>query len=449
MTPPRSSCLRAACAAAFALALAGCPSAQSPGSAQRAPLAQKWLDRAKAAYGGADMDEARDAAESARKLAPDDAEVRTWEGRVALARLDWPAVQAALAGIDTTDARGLRGRARWYAGEIDAAADELEAMLRDPDVRDPWAKAVAGLARRGAGRTPFRMSGAMLAATDMPHVLGTELVVPLEIDGEQALALIATGTAEVVLDSATRKEPAWVSLRFGGKLEVGDVPALVQDLSAISRQSNAPIKALIGVNLLRHLHATFDFTGTQLVVRNFAPPPPPSATKVPLWYFRGGGMVVRAGLGADRETGLGALLVDTTQPFALALDDAGMKKASVDLTKLEPVAQDPKLKQGTVPSLRLGAFEIPSVPAVTGVTSIAELEHSVEADLDGVLGSGLLAAFRVTLTDEGRAMWLEDLPSTPPPSPKPAASSEPSPASPALPPSKLHPKPKKKPAPHR
>ena len=59
--------------------------------------------------------------------------------------------------------------------------------------------------------------------------------------------------------------------------------------------------------------------------------------------------------------------------------------------------------------LRLGAFDIPQVPAVYG-TPIAEVEKGIEVDLDGVVGSGLLAAFRVTLTDGGRAMWLEDIP---------------------------------------
>jgi len=31
-------------------------------------------------------------------------------------------------------------------------------------------------------------------------------------------------------------------------------------------------------------------------------------------------------------------------------------------------------------------------------------------DLDGFVGAGLLAAFRVTLVDGGRTMWIEDMP---------------------------------------
>ena len=128
------------------------------GSRRRRPLAlaQKWLDRTKASYATVDLDDASDAAKSAMQAAPNDVEVRTWAGRVALARLDYAETVRLLKGVNTTDARGLRGRAKWYAGEIDQAADELESMLQDPEVHDGWAKAIAGLARRGAGRKPFQ-----------------------------------------------------------------------------------------------------------------------------------------------------------------------------------------------------------------------------------------------------------------------------------------------------
>ncbi len=47
-----------------------------------------------------------------------------------------------------------------------------------------------------------------------------------------------------------------------------DVPALAKDLSGISKQVNAPIKILLGVNLLRHLRPTIDSRkGSQFIVR--------------------------------------------------------------------------------------------------------------------------------------------------------------------------------------
>jgi hypothetical protein len=407
------SILRAASALALAAALSACPEPRTPAGPTRPPLAQKWFDRAKGDYVSANIDDAADEIRSAMQAAPDDAELKIWGGRIALARLEFAEAVRILTGVGTSEARGIRGRAHWYAGEIDAAADELEAMLQDPDVRDPWAKDIAALARRGAGRKPFQMSGGIVAPTEMPRVFRTSLVVPIEIDGEQGLALIATGTPEVMLDSTTRKEASWVSLRFGGRIEVKDVPARVQDLSAISRQMNAPIKALLGINLLRHLNATIDFTGSQFVVRNYVPPPPPNATRVPLYYFKGGGMVLRSALKAEKDPAPASLLVDSVFDYPIALDEAGWKKAGIDVAQLQATPQDPKLKQGLVPIVRLGAFDIPGVPGVFGpppTDRLADIEKGLDVDLDGMLGSAMLAEFSVTLTEDGRGMWLEFTP---------------------------------------
>jgi hypothetical protein len=73
----------------------------------------------------------------------------------------------------------------------------------------------------------------------------------------------------------------------------------------------------------------------------------------------------------------------------------------------------------------LGAFDVPRVPGVYGAP-LEEFEKGLDVDLDGLVGAGLLAAFRVTLADGGRALWLEDtvLPESPgagPPPGKPAA----------------------------
>ncbi|HKQ68092.1 MAG TPA: hypothetical protein VJT73_02070, partial [Polyangiaceae bacterium] len=339
------------------LSVLGCSPAKGPGGIDRSPVAQKWFDRSKASYATVDLEDATDAVRSAMQASPNDIEVRTWGGRIALARLDYAEVVRLLKGVNTSEARGLRGRARWYSGEIDQAADELEAMLADPEVRDGWAKAIAGLARRGAGRKPFQLNGGMLAVAEMPRIPNsTSLLVPVEIDGEQALAMVATGTPEVTLDSSARKEPSWVSLRFGGRVEVKDVPAMVQDLSPVSRQMNAPIKALLGVNLLRHLNVTFDYVGGQFIVRSFTPPVPPSATRVPLAYIKGGGMIMKSAFSTDKAAPPVSLLLDTSVPFPLALDQEGWKKAGIDVGHMKPVDQDAKLKQGVVPLIRLGGL---------------------------------------------------------------------------------------------
>jgi hypothetical protein len=374
------------------------------------PISKRWFDRGDASFRQGDLEDAETASENALRVTPDREEVRLLAGRIALAKLEYARAIQVLKGVDTNEARSLRGRAYWYSGDIDRAADELEKLVADPEVRDPWAVEIAKLARRGGGRKPFEMSGGELGITDMPRTGSTAMIVPLEINGEPALGLIATGTAEAVVDSGSGAQPSWVSLRFGERVEVRDVPALAKDLSGISRQVNAPIKILLGVNLLRHLHPTFDLIGGQFVVRRYEPPPPPVATTVKLSYVRGGAMMLRGAFGADASAVPVSLLIDTSIVYPVALDAGGWKKAGVAASSLRSVPNGGALKQGTVPLLKLGAFELPNVPGLSGDDPVKEREDGLGIELDGLIGSGLLANFRVTLADEGRTMWLEDMP---------------------------------------
>src|SRR5580658_2025550 len=258
-TPPRRSpsVLVLALVASVVCGACGAFDANHP---NRTPLADKWFTRAKVSYKSGDLNDASISVKSALQAAPSDPEIRLLAARVSLARLDYPETLRLTDGMQTTEAHSLRGRARWFSGDIDQAADELEAMLSDPAVRDPWAADVAKLARRGQGRHPFAMEGGYVTAIDMPKA-GPALIVPCELEGENILALVATASSEVVVDAATRREPAWVNLRFGEHIEVKYVPALPQDLSGVSHELGAPIKALLGANLLRHAHATFDRRG--------------------------------------------------------------------------------------------------------------------------------------------------------------------------------------------
>ncbi len=392
-------------ACALSLSLAGCPTVDSV--PVRDPNTTKWIQRATTKLEEADLDDARDSITKALSAAPQDEDVRLLAGKIHLALLDYAEALKHLKGIKTSEAAGLRGRALWYKGDLEAAADELDALLNDPDVIDDWAKSIAKLARRGAGRTPFTITGGLLAAIDMPHVSPNApyFVVSVEIDGEPALALVATGSAEVVLDSASRTEPSWVSLRFGGRLEVQDVPALTQDLSGLSKQVGAPVKAILGVNLLRHINVTIDWQGRQFVARSFSPPPPPDATRIPLYYAKGGGMMMKSFLGEKAAS----LLIDTSLSLPMSLDEAGWKKAGVDVKDLKLVPEDPekKLKEGQIPLLKLGSYEITQVPGFLGV-QVKQVEEKIAFNIDGMVGNGLLAYYRMTLGDGGRILWLED-----------------------------------------
>jgi hypothetical protein len=410
------------------------------------PLAKKWFDRAQASYHQVDFDDAALAIDNALRIEPHREEVRLLAARVALGELDYDRAIRSLEGIDSSEARAIRGRAFWYSGQVERAADELEQLVADPTVRDPWATEVGKLARRGAGRKPFQMSGGILAVSEISPGAGGFFIVPLDLDGEPLLGLIATGMPEVMVDSASGRQPSWVSLRFNDRIDVKDVPALTMDMSRIRQQLNAPIRVLLGANLLRHVRPTVDFEGSQFIVRSYDPPPPPRATTVHLNYIRGGGMVFRTNLGGEGSAG--SLLVDSAVPYPVALDDGGWKKAGITVASLQPVPNDVKMKQGLLPRMVLGAFDVPSVPGVYGSTpldSIKEFERGLDVDLDGLIGAALLAAFRVTLADGGRTLWLEDttMPSSPgaappgggPPRGPAAPAPAPAPAPSATPPS--------------
>jgi hypothetical protein len=438
----RSSVLPVALIASCALVAACGPSLGTQGPA-RSPQAAQWFDRAKVSYRAADFDDARDSARHAIAVAPKDAEIRELSARIALVRLDFDEALKLTEGLDSPEAHGIRGRAFWFTGDLEHAADELEAMLTDPKIKDPWARDVAGLARRGSGRHPFEMEGGLVAEVDMPRgidrvSLGAANVVPCELDGERILALVATGTSEVLIDTNSRHEAAWVNLRFD-RVEVKDVPALVQDLSAITRQLGVPIKALIGAQLLRHAHATFDRRGDQFVVRRQDAPPPPDASRVPLYYVRGGGMMLRATITAKQDDPI-PLLVDSSRPFPLFLQDLAWKKVGIDAQTLPPVPDAPNVKHGMVPMFRMGGFDLAKLPAIAG-GDFSEMANGVDIDLAGVVGADLLSFFRVTFADDGRFMWIEPDPSLvgpaqpqgapPPPSVAPPLPSPPPPPAPS------------------
>jgi len=391
--------------AVAALALLACGPASDSETPNRTPLADKWLIRADASYKTGDFDDAQSSATAALEAAPKDPQIRLVNAKLALAHLDYARALKLTDGLQSTEAHSIRGRAHWYAGEIDEAADELEAEVRDPAIKDPWARQIANLARRGSGRHPFAMEGSLIADVEMPPA-GAALVVPCELEGERILAVVATASGEVIIDSNSRREPAWVNLSFGdqNKIEVKDVPALTEDLSPLTRQLGAPVKALLGVNLLRHMHSTFDRRGDQFVVRRQDPSAPPDAARLPLWYVRGGGMLMRGTLARDEKT---TFLVDSSQPYFVALSDALWRGAGLDQHAQQADPTRPDVRGAPLPLMRLAGFELPQVPALSSAAMTGGSVTNVDLDLGGVIGASLISAFRVTFGDEGRFIWME------------------------------------------
>ncbi len=146
-------------------------------------------------------------------------------------------------------------------------------------------------------------------------------------------------------------------------------------------------------------------------------------------------MLVRASVG-PRDASTVSLLVDSSRPFPLLLQDGAWKRAGVDVNTLVAVPDSPGLRHGVVPAFRLGGFDLAKTPAIEKA-DMADVTAGVDIDLGGILGADLLAFFRMTFADDGRFMWLEPDPTlfgTAPAAPAPPPPATPPPVSMAQPP---------------
>ena len=372
----------------------------------RSPAANQWLARAKASLRAGDFEDATESSRRAVLTAPKDDEVRIIGAKVALTELNFDEAIRLASGLPQSEARRLLARALWYKGSYETCADILEGLLQDPNVKDPWVNQVAKLARRAHGRTPFAMEGGYIAAIEIPRSIGEASVmplnvVPIELEGEQVLAVVSTGVSELVIDSTTRKDPEWVSVRFD-RIEVRDVPALTQDLSQLSRQVRVPIRALIGTNFLRHLNATIDRRGDQFIVRREEAHAPPEASRIPLWYPLGATIAMRASV-TKNENYSSAFLVNTQLPVSLGLTTPEWKKAGFEMKALKEIPNADGLRTGILKSFRFAGFDLGGLPAFSGVP----IDDKYGIDFGGVIGSDLLMNFRITIGNEGRFAWVE------------------------------------------
>ena len=116
-------------------------------------------------------------------------------------------------------------------------------------------------------------------------------------------------------------------------------------------------------------------------------------------------MVTRGALGTDATPA--SLLFDSSQLYPLVLDADGWRKAGVDPTTLATLESDRGVKHGVVPAIRIGSFDVPRVGAVLS-SEVDGLEKGLGMNLDGIVGSGLLAGFRITFAENGKVLWFED-----------------------------------------
>jgi hypothetical protein len=84
-----------------------------------------------------------------------------------------------------------------------------------------------------------------------------------------------------------------------------------------------------------------------------------------------------------------------------------LKRSGADLAAFTTQPGAPTTwKMGMLPYFKLGTLDLPQVPAMQGAP-LGEYKNNFDVDLTGVVGAGLLSAFRVTFGDDGRSLWLE------------------------------------------
>jgi hypothetical protein len=137
-----------------------------------------------------------------------------------------------------------------------------------------------------------------------------------------------------------------------------------------------------------------------------------------------------------RDEGPLPLLIDSSRPFPLLLQDAAWKKAGVDVNTLVTIPDEPSIKRGVVPVFRIAGFDLAKMPAIEGA-DFSQLTAGLDIDLAGVVGADMLSFFRLTFADDGRFMWIEPDPTllgpdtrTAPPAPPVSAPPPPSKAPP-------------------
>jgi hypothetical protein len=402
--------------------IVGCPDPDTGATKKGGPRSDKatqWMKRASDELSALDLTEAKDSVDKALNGAPGDPDVSMLAARIHLARLDFKAAAKVLEGLEGSEAASLRARAYWYSDDLPKASENIVHALEDPAFKDPWAKPIRELAgTQGTGRKPFTLkdSSARLVEMRMPRDLGSIMMVPCEIDGQASVAILDTGVPEVILDQKARSSPGWVSFKFTSfdgsrSMEFRDVPAFVNDLSPFTKSQQIPIGAVIGMNFLRRMHITFDRLADQLVLRREDPALPPIFTRVPTAYHKGGGMLVRATI-SDAFDISGALHVDTGTEYPLAFPDPIWKKIGVNTAALQPNNGKTmsRLKKITIGGLDLG----PADAMASGVTGLDESLGKFEGiEVLGKVGMGFLAGMRVTIGDNGRALWLETDQNTP------------------------------------
>ena len=270
------------------------------------------------------------------------------------------------------------------------------------DADGPEGQGRVGARRRGAraarrrAATRSRWRAALWRASTCPgsstaSSLGAANVVPCELDGERILALVATGPSEVLIDTNSRHEPR------------GSTSASTASRSRTCRRSCRTCRPSPGSSACpsrrssarsccatRTRRSTAAAISSSCAVRTRRPPP--DASRVPLYYLRGGGMMLRATVTAKRgrpDPPAGRQLAPVPAAPAGRRVEEGRHRRRI----ARPLPDDPDIKRGMVPMFRMGGFDLAKMPGHRGRWTFTSCTSGIDIDLGGRRGgrpAGLL-----------------------------------------------------------
>ena len=226
------------------------------------------------------------------------------------------------------------------------------------------------LARRGQGRHPFAIEGGLVAVDCRCRRAGARRSSSRASSrASSILALVATGIGRGHhrLELAPRAGVGQPPLRRPHRGERRP-RAHAGSLRPSPRQLGAPIKALLGVNLLRHIHVTFDRRGDQFVVREGRSAaaarrePRPALLRARRRDAPTRRTVTSKEDGARRSSSTARALFPARRSRT-RVEARGRRRRS----RFTPMPGAPNVKRGTHPAFRSSAGSIsPKVPAIEG-----------------------------------------------------------------------------------
>ncbi|MEM9192678.1 MAG: hypothetical protein AAGF12_26125 [Myxococcota bacterium] len=377
----------------------GASTAGSAGSESARASLDSTRERAAEALAHGDLHRAQEAIDEALSIDPSEPATLGFAARRARSRGAPGPALALLSESSRPDLVRLRARARLRMGQVEETIQDL-ASVEDAEPADGWATAVLPVLR-GVGQELYQVRGE--ARGTIPFVGSSALpIVAIEIDGEEALALVSTAADWMVVDPAIRPEGGVLREVGLGGVTVEAVPALARDLDGIRAELGVDVTAVLGLDLLLRFSFTLDFRERWMVLEREGEPTDGTPAMVGYTMLSSDFLAVVAE--ADGQSGW--FVIDTAGAFPLALADELVDRLALSDDRLVavPGAASDTIRGTEIRRLGIGNFAVDEVPAVTGLVP-EELGALTGTRVSGMIGAMALQQFKLRFEPSRRIVF--------------------------------------------